>query len=105
MSAADLSQGEDTNTSPSTPVSGVRKELTLMGKLITEIVKFGGDDKKHASQLAKILLPHIEKYAALQADKAVQDALQTVVAKAVENRTSVSIEIAEMLTELKGGSL
>lgn len=43
---------------------------TMLGQLIAEIAKFGGDDKDHASQLATILLPYIDTYAARRADEA-----------------------------------
>lgn len=38
-------------------------EKTLLGQLIAEISKFGGASKEDASRLAKILLPHIDRYA------------------------------------------
>lgn len=52
------------NTSWNPPNATLRQQLTpkMMGQLIAEIAKFGGSDKKKASALASILLPHIEQY-------------------------------------------
>jgi hypothetical protein len=54
-----MSDKPPTDTNP-----GVAGNKTLMSQLIAEIGKFGGFDKTKASQLARILLPHID--AALQ---------------------------------------
>lgn len=48
-------------------------ELAFLGKLIAEISKFGGASKEDASRLARILLPHIDSYAAQERTKLVDE--------------------------------
>lgn len=50
----------------SKPIKATELDKTLLGQLIAEIAKFGGIDKSKSSQLAKILLPYVDTYAAQQ---------------------------------------
>jgi len=59
---------------------------SLMGQLIAEIAKFGGDTKDHASQLARILLPHIESYVQSRTDEALRKQGEAMLAVAPEKR-------------------
>ncbi|TFB85823.1 hypothetical protein E3O44_12540 [Cryobacterium algoricola] len=46
------------------PLAVQLEQDSLLGQLIAEIARFGGADKTKASQLARILLPHINSHTA-----------------------------------------
>ena len=59
-------------------------DKTLMGRLIAEIARFGGFDKKKASQLATILLPFIDQAIEAEIVKAREETINKVKSKLPE---------------------